>query len=103
MEQQNQVQTLEDTQEFVWNEARAKYSYNNGVYSIEGLEGFYMSISSLRDAWIKSIKDRMLNKVKKMFMSCNEGKGFRLKTHLERCLIREEAWKIKDKWGLWLI
>lgn len=101
MEQQNQVQTLEDTQEFVWNEARAKYGYNNGVYFVEGLEGFYMSVASLRDAWVKSIKDRMRKKVQKMFMSCNEGQGIRLKTPLERCLIREEAWKIKDKWGLW--
>ena len=103
MEQQNQVQTLEDTQELRWHEESTHYVYNNGTYSSKDLDGNFMTLASLRDAWKSSIQKRKRDWCKRKYQSIRKGLGVFYTTPEQRCEIREQVWAVKDKWQLWQI
>jgi len=52
MEQQNPVQSLaRETTELSLNDVSVPYEFRDGMYYAEGVEGGYMSLTTLRRAW----------------------------------------------------
>ena len=94
MEQQDQVQSVktlgefaQETTEISLNDVSVPYEFKNGAYYCEGLEGGYMSLTSLRRAWQLATKARKI-------------KEARLGTRGQRPEhIKEKARKEYQKWS----
>lgn len=90
MEQQDQVQSVEDPKVLECYEENVEYVFENGVYTCKGLKGAYMSVTSLRKAWVKMLKEKKLKEIKRALSEATRGEG---KVRKKAVVIRE-----RDKW-----
>ena len=99
MEQQDQVQSVktlgefaQETTEISLNDVSVPYEFKNGAYYCEGLEGGYMSLTSLRRAWQLATKARKIKEARRI--ATGQGCATPRPEH-----IKEKARKEYQKWS----
>lgn len=110
MEQSNQIQSVEALQESVvsaqtatdvpplsWNEESMEYSFKDGAYTCEGIEGFFMSIESLKKAWRQKVSQEKLQQAQKELLHARDPRSDM--TPAARTKSVNKALKDKKKWA----
>lgn len=71
MEQQDSVQGIkeegsyaQETTELSLNDVSVPYEFRDGMYYAEGVEGGYMSLTTLRRAWAMAVKAKKLKEAR---------------------------------------
>lgn len=111
MEQQNQVQSVTETlQESVvaaqtatdvpplsWNEVSMEYTFKDGAYTCEYLEGSFMSITSMKKAWREKLSKEKLAQAQKELLHARDSRSDM--TPAARKVAANKAMKDKKKWS----
>lgn len=113
MEQQNQVQSVTDTEvlqnsiaqsqntvdpvALQWNEEAVDYVFKDGVYTCKDLEGSFMSITSLREAWRKHVSEVKVAQAQKDLLRARNSRT--QLTPKQRSAAASKAMKEKEKWS----
>lgn len=70
MEQQNTIQSLgefaNETTELSLNDVSVPYEFRDGLYYCEGVEGGYMSLTTLRRAWGLKLKEKKIKEARSL-------------------------------------
>lgn len=68
MEQQDTIQSLgefaNETTELSLNDVSVPYEFRDGLYYCEGVEGGYMSLTTLRRAWGLKLKEKKIKEAR---------------------------------------
>lgn len=99
MEQQDQIQSvtetsIEDPKELQWNEEVCPFVFEDGMYSVKGVEGKFMSIDTLKKAWRFAVSQKKLKEAATM-MRASVRPG---KTEHKKAEMRNKAVEEKLKW-----
>lgn len=110
MEQQNQVQGVEALQNSIaasqntvdapaleWHEEVMDYTFKDGAYTCEYLEGSFMSIDSLRKAWREKLSKEKLEQAQKELQHARRPDV--KMTPAEKTRAVNKALKDKKKWA----
>lgn len=70
MEQQDTIQSLgefaNETTELSLNDVSVPYEFRDGLYYCEGVEGGYMSLTTLRRAWGLKLKEKKIKEARSL-------------------------------------
>lgn len=111
MEQQNQVQSVNETlmvstaeiqqapdkMPLSWHEESMDYVFKDGAYTCEGLEGSFMSIESLKKAWREKVSAEKLAQAQKDLLHARDPRS--AMTPAARKVAANKAMKDKKKWA----
>lgn len=111
MAQQNQVQSVTETLQvsvaeiqqapdknpLEWNEVSMEYTFKDGAYTCEYLEGSFMSIESLKKAWREKLSKEKLAQAQKDLQHARDSRSDM--PAYARKVAANKALKDKKKWA----